>query len=170
MHEIQGNIKWWKGDWSMQRNQVMHHRSLRAELLLEQGLYSTHFLLPRSGRGGNQKMHLCFPNIVWLVCFWEEKGWWFIAKCVFALRFFFINLSLGTQVHLERAAQEQELHSERFLTFRKLHNDKHDSSSSSCHWSWTFMLFYLRNPVKLVDSQKRMFWCFYKNCGLSWKL
>lgn len=44
--------------------------------------------------------------------------------------FFFINLSLGTQVPLESAAQEQDLYSERFLTFRKLHNDKHDSSSS----------------------------------------
>lgn len=44
--------------------------------------------------------------------------------------FFFINLSLGTQVPLERAAQEQELLSERFLTFRKLPDDKHDSSFS----------------------------------------
>lgn len=94
-------------------------------------LLSTHFLLPRSGRAGNQKMHLCFPKMSFSF-FWErEGGKWLIIHYkgyIVTQNFLLICLSLGTQIPLESAAQEQELLSERFPTFRKLHNDMHDSS------------------------------------------
>lgn len=53
--------------------------------------------------------------------------------CIWTL-IFFINLFFGTEVPLESAAREQE----RFLIFRKLHNDKHDSSSSQLLWELNF--------------------------------
>lgn len=155
------NLKLAFGAWDTRKHNGVKSRLINAEQqsdasLFSKGrasvgtqLFSTHFLLPRSGRGGNQKMHLCFSNIVWLVGFWEENGWWFITKCVFGLRFFFINLSLGTQVPLESAVQGQELHCKRFLTFRKLHNDKHDSSSSQLSQKLNFYAVLFKEPNEI---------------------
>lgn len=57
---------------------------------------------------------------------------------------FFINLSLGTQIPLESAGQEQELPSDRFLTFRKFHEGKHNNSSSQLFLELNFHIMFFK--------------------------
>lgn len=133
MHEIQGNIiMGWKGDLidAEEQSDISLHPQ-RAELPLEQRLFSQPIFYCQDL--GEQAIRKCTcASLKCLFIFWErERGKWLIIHYkgyIVTQNFLLICLSLGTQIPLESAAQEQELLSERFPTFRKLHNDMHDSS------------------------------------------
>lgn len=100
-------------------------------------------------------MHLCFPK---MSSFFFLRGKWLIIHYkgyIWTQDFLLICLSLGTQIPLESAAQEQALFSERFLTFRKLHNDKHDSSSSQLFLELNFHTILFKESHEMGGFSKK---------------
>lgn len=140
----------------MEGQSVLSLHPQRAELLLEQRLFP--HLTFYCQELGEKAIRKCICASLKCRLLFERGKWLRIhyKGCIWTHNFLLVCLSLGTQIPLESAAQEQEFFSERFLTFRKLHNDKHDSSSSQLFLELNFCTILFKESHEMGGFSKNV--------------